>query len=174
MLHAHPRIDNDTIRVRFADYGPSSLDISLRVYALTRDWNEFHAIREDVFLRIKQIVEGSGTRFAIPSQTLYMTRDNGLDAARSAQADAEVARPGGRPAPCRSHALRPRACKNSRTHSIIHRKAHPNGLRPGPGRGRRPSLSRRRNPMELRPRRLRFIRQALPITHRKKQLQHRA
>ncbi|KPQ09779.1 MAG: MscS family membrane protein [Saliniramus fredricksonii] len=92
MLHAHPRIDNDTIRVRFSDYGPSSLDISLRVYALTRDWNEFHAIKEDVFLRIKQIVEGSGTRFAIPSQTLYMTRDGGLDAERAAQADAEVAR----------------------------------------------------------------------------------
>ena len=49
-------------------------------------------IREDVFLRIKQIVEGSGTRFAIPSQTLYMTRDGGLDAERAAQADAEVAR----------------------------------------------------------------------------------
>lgn len=91
MLHAHPKIDNDTIRVRFADYGPSSLNIGLRVYALTRDWNEFHAIREDVFLRIKEIVEGSGTRFAIPAQTLYMARDGGLDAERTAQADAEVA-----------------------------------------------------------------------------------
>ncbi len=92
MLHAHPKIDNETIRVRFADYGASSLDISLRIYALTRDWNEFHAIKEDVFLRIKQVVGSSGTRFAIPAQTLYMTKDSGLDTERAEHADAEVAR----------------------------------------------------------------------------------
>ena len=66
MLHAHPKIDRDTVRVRFAGYGASSLDIGVRIYALTREWNEFHAIREDVFLRMKDIVEESGTGFAFP------------------------------------------------------------------------------------------------------------
>jgi len=91
MLHAHPKIDGETIRVRFSDYGASSLDISLRIYAFTRDWNEFYAIKEDAFLRIKEIVEGSGTGFAFPSQTLYMAKDGGLDEERSERADAEVA-----------------------------------------------------------------------------------
>ncbi|MTI42833.1 MscS family membrane protein [Roseibium hamelinense] len=91
MLHAHPKIDNETIRVRFSNYGDSSLDIAVRVYALTNDWNEFHAIREDVFLRIKAIIEASGTGFAFPSQTLYMAQDDGLNEDLSARADEEVA-----------------------------------------------------------------------------------
>ena len=90
MLHAHPKIDRDTVRVRFEGYGASSLDIVVRVYALTREWNEFNAIREDVFLRIKDIVEKSGSGFAFPSQTLYMGRDDGLDEERSEVAIKEV------------------------------------------------------------------------------------
>ena len=79
MLHAHPRIDRETVRVRFVGYGASSLDIQIRVYALTREWNEFHAIREDVFLRLNKIVDEAGTGFAFPSRTLYLGRDGGLD-----------------------------------------------------------------------------------------------
>ncbi len=79
MLHAHPRIDSDTIRVRFHEYGDSSLDIQMRVYALTRDWNDFFAVKEDLLLRINDIVRGAGTGFAFPSQTLYLGRDSGLD-----------------------------------------------------------------------------------------------
>lgn len=90
MLHAHPKIDPDTVRVRFSGYGASSLDIGVRVHALTREWNEFHAIREDIFLRMKDIVEASGSGFAFPSQTLYMGRDDGLDSERSEAAVQEV------------------------------------------------------------------------------------
>ena len=90
MLHAHPKIDGDTVRVRFCGYGLSSLDIGIRVYAMTRDWNEFHAIREDIFLRIKDIVHESGSDFAFPSQTLYMARDENLDVERSEKARSEV------------------------------------------------------------------------------------
>jgi MscS family membrane protein len=82
MLHAHPKIHSDTVRVRFAAFGQSSLDIDVRVYALTRDWNEFYAIREDVLLRMSDIVKASGSSFAFPSQTLYMGRDDGLDSQR--------------------------------------------------------------------------------------------
>ena len=90
MLHAHPKVDSDTVRVRFAGYGASSLDIGVRVYALTREWNEFHAIREDIFLRMKDIVEDSGSGFAFPSQTLYMGRDDGLDNERTEAAVKKV------------------------------------------------------------------------------------
>jgi MscS family membrane protein len=79
MLHAHPRVDSETIRVRFFEYGASSLDIQMRIYALTRDWNEFFAIREDVLLRVNDIVREAGTGFAFPSQTMYFSRDQGLD-----------------------------------------------------------------------------------------------
>jgi MscS family membrane protein len=87
MLHRHPRIDSPTIRVRFVGYGDSSLNIGIRVYAKTREWNDFFAIQEDVLLRIYDIVVGAGTSFAFPSQTLYLGRDDGLD--KEAQAISE-------------------------------------------------------------------------------------
>jgi len=90
MLHAHPKIDSETVRVRFADFGQSSLDIGVRIYALTRDFNEYHAIREDVLLRMSEIVKKSGSGFAFPSQTLYMGRDDGLDVGRGETAAKEV------------------------------------------------------------------------------------
>lgn len=90
MFHAHPKIDRETVRIRLSDFGPSSIDINMRVYALTRDWNEFFAIREDVLLRVKDIVAASGAGFALPSQTLHMTRDRGMDSARGDAAAREV------------------------------------------------------------------------------------
>ena len=91
LFHVHPRIDRNTVRVRFAGYGASSLDVEIRVYALTREWNDFYAIREDAFFRVNEIVRNSGTGFAFPSQTLYMSRDDGLDEDRGHAAMQEVA-----------------------------------------------------------------------------------
>jgi MscS family membrane protein len=79
MLHAHPRINSETLRVRFSGYGDSSLNITIRVYAMTREWNDFHAIREDVFLRVNDVITEAGTGFAFPSRTIYMGKDSGLD-----------------------------------------------------------------------------------------------
>ena len=91
MLHAHPKIDRNTVRVRYAGPGSSSRDVNIRIYVLTHDWNEFHAVREDVFLRIDDLVQESGVGYAFPSQTLYLTRDQMPDAERGAAAEAEVA-----------------------------------------------------------------------------------
>jgi len=90
MLHAHPRIDNKTIRVRFSGFGDSSLNITIRVYAKTRDRNEFHTIREDVFMRTFDEVIEAGSGFAFPSQTVYMGQDHGLDQERASAAIEQV------------------------------------------------------------------------------------
>ena len=90
MCYAHPKIERETVRIRYIGYGPSSRDIDFRIYALTREWNEFFAIREDIFLRVDDIVAESGTSFAYPSQTLYMGRDGGLDKERSDDAEKQV------------------------------------------------------------------------------------
>ena len=49
-LHAHPKIHSDTVRVRFAGFSQSSLDIGVRIYALTRDFNEFYHPESEVWL----------------------------------------------------------------------------------------------------------------------------
>lgn len=92
MLHAHPRIDKDTVRVRFTGFGDSALNVDVRVYAETREWNDFFAIREDIFLRIFDLVHEAGTDLAFPSQTLYMARDGGRDLDRSESAENAVKR----------------------------------------------------------------------------------
>ena len=61
LLDAHPRVDPDTSRVRFSGFGESSLDLELFVYVRTRDANEFLAVREDLCLRVMDIVAAAGT-----------------------------------------------------------------------------------------------------------------
>lgn len=90
MLHAHPRIERDTVRVRFASFGSSSFDIDLRVYVLTREWNDFFAVREDIFLRVIDLLADAGVEFAFPSQTLYLGRDRDADAVAAETAEKTV------------------------------------------------------------------------------------
>ncbi|HRY50737.1 MAG TPA: mechanosensitive ion channel family protein [Candidatus Paceibacterota bacterium] len=90
LLLSHPRIHPETARARLIGFGASSLDIEIHAYVITRDWPEYLGIREDVFLRIMDVVKESGTGFAFPSQTLYFTRDDGLDSTRSQKAEARV------------------------------------------------------------------------------------
>jgi MscS family membrane protein len=90
MLHAHPRINSETVRVRFSGYGESSLNVTVRVYALTREWNDYHAIREDIFLRVYDLVNEAGTGFAFPSSTVYLSKDEGLDSEIALSAVDEV------------------------------------------------------------------------------------
>lgn len=90
LLVAHPRIAASPVRARFKSYGDSSLNVEIYAYVTTRDYNEFVAIREDVLLRMKGIVEEAGTGFAFPSRMVYQARDNGLDRERTKAAEAEV------------------------------------------------------------------------------------
>jgi MscS family membrane protein len=90
MLLGHPRIHSDTARARFIGFGASSLDIEVFAYVTSTDRVEFLSIREDVFLRVMDIVEQSGTDLAFPSQTLYFSRDGGLHTEKTEAAEAQV------------------------------------------------------------------------------------
>jgi MscS family membrane protein len=90
MLYEHPKVGSDSANIRFAGFDSSSLRIEVTAYVLTRDSNEFVAVREDLLLRIMDIVEKSGSGFAFPSQTLYLSRDPGLDKERTAVAERQV------------------------------------------------------------------------------------
>ena len=56
----------------------------------TSEWEEFLGIREEILLRVMDIVEQGGTSFAFPSQTLYFGRDQGLDERKARAAEASV------------------------------------------------------------------------------------
>lgn len=84
MLQNHPDIDtNQTLIVNFNAYGASSLDFFIYTFTKTVNWIEFHTVKEDVMLKIIEIVHGHGADFAFPTRTL-----DGLDVLRQgAEAD---------------------------------------------------------------------------------------
>ena len=90
LLTQHPRIDAQSVRVRFIGYAAYSLDIEIFALAETDDWATFLAIQEDVLLEMMDVVSGSGCGFAFPSQTHYMAADAGVDADGRRRAEAEV------------------------------------------------------------------------------------
>ncbi len=79
VLSSNPKIENSTLRVRLIELASSALNVELFCYVLTRDFNEFAAVREDVLMQIMNLVEDSGTSLASPSQTLYLNQDSGAD-----------------------------------------------------------------------------------------------
>jgi MscS family membrane protein len=90
LLASHPMIDSDQMRVRFTGFSNSSLDIEVFAYVRTPDFPEFLRVREDVCLRIMDVVRTSGTGFAFPSRTVYLGKDEGLDATGTATVEATV------------------------------------------------------------------------------------
>ena len=75
LLATHPQIESKAVRVRLTDVAGTSLTIEVFSYVLTRDYNEYAAVREDLLLRMMDIVEESGSGLATPSQTLYLAKD---------------------------------------------------------------------------------------------------
>jgi len=80
MLYSHPKIETKSVRVRLAEIAAAgSLSVEVLSYVLTVDYNEFAAVREDLLLRIMDLVDDAGASVALPSQTLYISRDSGLE-----------------------------------------------------------------------------------------------
>ena len=75
MLNEHPMIESGTSRLRVCAIAGAAFEFELWAYGKTGDWTEFTAIREDVLLKIAEIVEAAGTRFAGPTQLTYLAGD---------------------------------------------------------------------------------------------------
>jgi MscS family membrane protein len=72
LLAENPRLETATARIQLASYGPNSIQLELFAYVMTRDEAEFRAAREDLLLQIGEVVDNSGSGFAMPAQLLYM------------------------------------------------------------------------------------------------------
>lgn len=91
LLYSHPKVESSTVRVRLIDIAGAAPNVEIMAYILTQDFNEFAAVREDVLLRVMDIVESSGTGLALPAQTLYLGRDAGLAKEKAENAVHKVA-----------------------------------------------------------------------------------
>jgi MscS family membrane protein len=91
MLQAHPDIDAaQTLIVNFNQFGASSLDLMIYTFTRTTVWVEYHAVKQDVLLKIGQIIAGHGAQIAFPTQTLHL-RDGQASEAPAQASDASAA-----------------------------------------------------------------------------------
>jgi MscS family membrane protein len=91
LLYSHPKIETSTVRVRLTDIAGSSLNVEVNSYIMTRDFNEYAAVREDLLLRMLDILEDAGSGLALPSQTLYLSRDSGVEKEKAENAVKKIA-----------------------------------------------------------------------------------
>ncbi len=84
-MREHPLViaDENMPRVRVAGFGASSIDIEVRAYIDTTDFNRYMAVQEQLLLMVHRIVEDVGTSIAFPSTTAYLTRDHRIAAGPS-------------------------------------------------------------------------------------------
>lgn len=90
ILYSHPMVTSDPARVRFAALGADSINLDIFTYVKAATFDEFLEVKEDLLLRIMDVVNESGTGFAFPSQTIYFGKDTGLSKEKSKQTEEKV------------------------------------------------------------------------------------
>ena len=60
--------------VRLEAFADSSINLMIYIFTQTTKWGEWLAIKEELLLKVKEIVEGEGAGFAFPSTSIYVER----------------------------------------------------------------------------------------------------
>ena len=75
--HINQSEDFDTsigVAVRVDKFSDSSIDMYVRCFSKTSEWEEWLSVKEKLALEIKQIVEKNDASFAFPSQSIYVEK----------------------------------------------------------------------------------------------------
>lgn len=76
MLEAHDDIDShSTLIVNVNKFAASSIDFFIYAFTKTTDWVTYHAVKQDVMLRIIDIIDQHGAEIAFPTQTLHLATE---------------------------------------------------------------------------------------------------
>ncbi len=75
MLQNHPQIHKEPLFVYFDQFGDSALELFFYLFTTTANWEEYLKIREDINLKIIEIVHANGSDFAFPSQSIYFENE---------------------------------------------------------------------------------------------------
>jgi MscS family membrane protein len=85
MLDEHLAIESGSSRIRVIGFAGSAFELELFAYVKTGDWAQFTAIRQDVILRIAEIVEAAGARFAASTRLAHLLADDGVGEEKSSE-----------------------------------------------------------------------------------------
>ncbi|MAZ55624.1 MAG: mechanosensitive ion channel protein MscS [Flavobacteriales bacterium] len=75
MINEHPMTNEDG-RVRFMDFGNSSLDIMVVFYVNSSEWDTYIDTKQDINYNIMSIIQKHKSDFAFPSTSIYMEHTN--------------------------------------------------------------------------------------------------
>ena len=75
MLENDPAVQEDTVQVRLLDFAPSSIDITVIYYTKCTAIKDYRAAKEEINLRIMEILERNGAQLAYPSQSIYFAKN---------------------------------------------------------------------------------------------------
>jgi hypothetical protein len=100
VLSSLPKIEASSARVRLTEVTPATINVEVVCYVLTREFDEYATVREDLLLRIMSFIEDSGTNLASTSQTLYLS--TGSEVARNKDKDKADSKRGNAPADANS------------------------------------------------------------------------
>lgn len=93
MLKNHEDIATDeTLIVNFLAFNASSLDIMVYAFTKTTQWVRFHEVKEDVLLKISDIIESHGAEVAFPTRTLHLP--DGVKVSGNDSEESSVSEPG--------------------------------------------------------------------------------
>jgi len=73
MINKHAKTNQDG-RVRFQEFGSSSLDIMVMYFVDSPNWEDLIDVKEDVNYKIMEIVKKHNSDFAFPSTTVYLQK----------------------------------------------------------------------------------------------------
>lgn len=73
MLEKHDEIDaKQTLIVNLVEFNASSVDLMVYTFTKTTNWIKFHEIKQDIMLKIADIVSKNKAEIAFPTQTLHI------------------------------------------------------------------------------------------------------
>ena len=75
MINSHEKT-NEEGKVRFQEFGASSLDIMVLYYVNSPKWEDLIDVKEDVNYKIMDIVKKHNSDFAFPSTSVYLQQNN--------------------------------------------------------------------------------------------------
>ncbi|WP_106419635.1 mechanosensitive ion channel family protein [Salinicola tamaricis] len=79
LLKHHDEIDqNELITVNFTTFGQYALEIMLYAFTRETDWQRFHEIKQEILLKVRDIIEKHGAELALPASRLYLPEGVGI------------------------------------------------------------------------------------------------
>ena len=74
LIDKHPKTNNDG-RVRFMEFGASSLDVMVLFYVNSSNWDDFINTKENINYEIMSIIKEHGSSFAFPTSSIYIEKN---------------------------------------------------------------------------------------------------